>query len=236
MIITIHQPEHLPWLGFFNKMAKAELFVIMDNVQFEKNYFQNRNRIIGTNGVQWIGLAVKTVGHMDNILCDTEIAGDSRWKNKYLKTIQMSYGKHPFFDQTFTALEDAIALDTNKLTDINVSIFKSFADKMNIRPEFVRASKLNVQGKKSDLVLDICKNLGATTYISGPSGRDYMNLQSYKDANIEVKFNDYHHPIYEQKKTAEFIPYMSTLDLIMNVGFEQAKNIIMQGNEGLSDK
>lgn len=236
MIITIHQPEHLPWLGYFNKMAKAELFVIMDNVQFEKNYFQNRNRIIGTNGVQWIGVPVKTVGHMDNILRDTEIAGDNRWKNKYLKTIQMSYGKHPFFDSVFATLEDAVALDTNKLTDINVSIFKNFADKMDIRPEFVRASELDVQGKKSDLVLEICKAVNATTYISGPSGRDYMKLETYEQANIEVKFNDYHHPVYEQKRTTEFVPYMSTLDLLMNVGFEQGKNIIMQGNEGLSDK
>lgn len=236
MIITIHQPEHLPWLGYFNKMAKAELFVIMDNVQFEKNYFQNRNRIIGTNGVQWIGVPVKTIGHMGNILRDTEIANDNKWKNKYLKTIQLSYAKHPYFEEIFAILEDSLSFETNKLVDINISIFKSFADKMDIRPKFIRASELNVQGKKSDLVLDICKAVGATTYISGPSGRDYMNLESYKQANIDVKFNDYNHPTYEQKKTSEFVPYMSTLDLLMNVGLEQAKSIIMQGNEGLSDK
>ena len=88
MIVTIHQPEHLPWLGYFNKMAKAELYVILDSVQFEKNYFQNRNKILSPNGPQWIGIPVKNSGHMTNTIASTQIADDAKWR------IKIYYGKY----------------------------------------------------------------------------------------------------------------------------------------------
>lgn len=237
MIITIHQPEHLPWLGFFNKLSKADVFVILDSVPYRKNYFQNRNRIIGSNGVQFIGIPTVNVGHIEGTIATTKIAiqGNAKWKNKYLNTIRMSYGKHPYFSEVYPLLENAIMMDTDLIAEINIAIFTSFAEKMGFNPKYVRSSTLDVDGSKSDLILDICKNLEADTYIAGPSGRDYLNMQSFSDAGIKVVFNDYHHPVYPQKKVDEFIPYMSALDLFMNCGFEEGKRIIMEGNEGVSE-
>ena len=104
-IITIHQPEHLPWLGLFNKIAKAETFVLLDTVQFEKNYFQNRNRIMGTSGeAQWIGIPVNTKNHEENNIKNTkiQIAGNTKnWKKEYLRTITYCYSKYPFFNDVF---------------------------------------------------------------------------------------------------------------------------------------
>ena len=235
MILTIHQPEHLPWLGYFNKMAKAEKYVILDSVQFEKNYFQNRNKIIGSNGVQWLAIPVQMKGHMSNTISTTKIAGDEIWKKNYLNNIQMSYSKHPLFKDVFPVVEKAINIETNLIADINISIFMAFADKMDMHPEFVRSSNLNIQGLKSDLILDICKATNASMYIAGPSGRDYLDIQSFKEAGIEVKFNDYNHPKYQQRKAEEFIPYLSSIDLFMNCGFEDGRKIIMKDNEELSD-
>ena len=236
MIITIHQPEHLPWLGFFNKLSKADVFVILDSVPFRKNYFQNRNKILGTNGVQYIGIPTNNVGHIEGTIATTKIAiqGNAKWKSKYLNTIRMSYGKYPFFDEVFPVLENAINLDTDLVAEINIAIFTSFADRMGFSPKYIRSGALKVKGSKSDLILDICKVLEADTYIAGPSGRDYLNLDSFKQCNIEVVFNDYHHPVYPQKRSAEFIPYLSVLDLFMNCGFSEAKRIILEGNEGTS--
>ena len=236
MIVTIHQPEHLPWLGFFNKLSKAELFVILDSVQFEKNYFQNRNRIIGSNGAQYVGIPVNMTGHMGGTIATTEIAVKSNptWKRKYLNTIKMGYAKHPFFEDVYPILENAINMDTGYIADINIAIFREFAKKMGFQPKYIRSSRLEISGLKSELILDICKYVGATTYIAGPSGRDYLDMKTFEDANIEVVFNDYHHPVYPQKKTTEFIPYMSALDLFMNCGFEEGKRIILEGNEGVS--
>lgn len=238
MIVTIHQPEHLPWLGLFNKIAKCEKFVILDSVQFEKNYFQNRNRILGTNGVQWIGIPVSNKEHMDGSIATTEIAIDpknNKWKNKYLQTIKQSYGKYPYFDEVYQVLEDAINIETKYFCEINISIIKNFCEALDIHPEYIRSSELDVKGLKSDLILDICKVTNATLYIAGPSGRDYLDMGSFKKEGIEVKFNDYYHPIYPQKKTDEFISHLSALDLFMNVGFKEAKKIIMQNNENLND-
>lgn len=237
MIVTIHQPEHLPWLGFFNKLAKAERFVLLDSVQYEKNYFQNRNRIIGSNGPQWIGLQVSTKGHMDNTLAGTEInlVGNAKWKEKYLQTIKQSYGKHPYFQEVFPVIEEAYAIDSVLLCDYNIRIIRAFADKLDFHPEFVRSRDLPVGGLKSDLILDICKATQATTYIAGPSGRDYLNLQSFADCGIRVVFNDYHHPEYPQRRTETFVPYMSSVDLFMNVGFAEGRRVIMTGNEGTSE-
>lgn len=236
MIITIHQPEHLPWLGLFNKIAKAQKYVILDSVQYEKNYFQNRNRIMGTNGVQWISIPVSNKGHMDGSIAKTLIASDpknAKWKEKYLQTIIQSYKKYPFFSEVFPLLEEAINTETEYFCDINIAIIRSFCDALDIHPEYVRSSDLNVSGLKSDLILDICKAAEADVYIAGPSGRDYLDMNSFKEAGIEVVFNDYHHPEYPQRKSETFISHLSALDLFMNVGFKEAKQIIMSGNENM---
>lgn len=237
MIITIHQPEHLPWLGFFNKLSKAEVFVILDSVQFEKNYFQNRNRIIGSNGVQYIGIPASTTGHMEGTIATTKIAAatNPKWKTKYLNTIRQSYSKHPFFAEVFPLLEKALSIQTDNLCDINIAIFQSFAEAMGFFPNYVRSSTLKASGLKSDLILNICKELNADVYIAGPSGRDYLDMQSFADSGIKVVFNDYHHPTYPQKKCETFVPYMSALDLFMNVGFEEGKRILLENNEGFAE-
>lgn len=238
MIVTIHQPEHLPWLGYFNKIAKAQRYVILDSVQYEKNYFQNRNRILGTNGVQWMSVPVSNKGHMEGSIATTLINNDPKnlkWKEKYLQTIRLSYGKYPYFNDVYPLLEDAINTESDYLYDLNMAIILSFNEKLDIHPEYIRSSELNVQGLKSDLILDICKACEADLYIAGPSGRDYLDLSSFKQNNIEVKFNDYHHPVYPQRRTDDFISHLSALDLFMNVGFDEAKKIIMEGNEALAD-
>lgn len=237
MIITIHQPEHLPWLGFFNKLSKAEVFVILDSVPYRKNYFQNRNRILGSNGEQYIGIPTVNVGHIEGTIATTKIAiqGNAKWKTKYLNTIKMSYSKHPYFSDVFPVLEQAILMDTEYLADINIAIFTLFAERMGFIPKYIKSSQLTATGSKSDLILNICKELNADIYIAGPSGRDYLKMDTFKDAGIKVVFNDFHHPIYPQKRTKEFIPYLSTLDLLMNCGFEEAKRIIIEGNENVSE-
>ena len=238
MIITIHQPEHLPWLGLFNKIAKADCFVILDSVQYEKNYFQNRNRILGTNGVQWLSVPVSNKGHMNGSIAETLIADDPKnrkWKEKYLQTIRMSYGKYPYFQEVYPVLEEAMSIDTPYFCEINIAVIKAFCRQLAIYPEYVRSSDLPVDGLKSDLILDICREMKTDVYIAGPSGRDYLDMESFLENDIRVVFNDYHHPVYPQRRTDEFVSHLSALDLFMNAGFKEAKQIIMTGNEAVYD-
>lgn len=213
--------------------------MILDSVQFRKNYFQNRNRIMGSNGVQWINVPTSTKGHMESDLAHTEIdtgGANAKWKIKYLRTIQMSYSKHPFYQDVYSVLEEAINTDSPYLCDINIAIIKEFADKLNIHPRFIRSSEMELKGAKSDLILDICVELGADVYIAGPSGRDYLDVGSFRNAGIVVKYNDYSHPTYPQRKAKEFESNLAALDLFMNCGWDEGKKIIMAGNESLSDR
>ena len=239
-IITIHQPEHLPWLGLFNKIAKAETFVLLDTVQYEKNYFQNRNRIMGTSGQpQWIGIPVNTKNHEENTIRTTKISvsGNTKnWKKEYLRTITYCYSKHPYFSDVFPLVEESINLDTEYFADINIFMIKKFCDALDIHPEFIRSSEIDYGGGfKSYLNLNITKAVHGDVYISGPSGREYLDLDSFKEAGIRVVFNDYDHPVYPQRRSKEFVSHLSALDLFMNVGFAEAKNIIMTGNEKLHE-
>lgn len=230
MKVTIHQPEHLPWIGFFNKMSKCDVFVILDNVQYRKNYFQNRNKIMGANGPQWLTVPVVNKGHMEKTIMDIEIACEKNlsWKKKYYNSIYYSYKKYPYFSEHITFFENLLKKNHTKLSDFNIEIILYLANFLDINPVFIKASELEVEGSNSSLILNICKSIGATTYISGPSGRDYLNVKEFEDDNIEVIFNDYVHPVYPQKDTSEFVPFLSTFDLLFNVGKDEAIKIIMQ--------
>jgi hypothetical protein len=228
MVLTIHQPEHLPWLGYYNKMATADKFVILDGVQFRKNYFQNRNRVMGSNGAQWLVVPVELTKHSEDRICDMKIANTAnpKWREKYLRTIEYGYKKHPYFNDIFPFFEDLLSQNHELLCDFNLKIIMYFADLLNIHPEFVKSSDLKATGLKTDLIFNICQELGASTYVAGPSGRDYLRLEDFENAGIKVVYNDFEHPEYIQKNQSEFVPYLSVLDLLMNVDIEEAKEIV----------
>lgn len=230
-IITIHQPEHMPWLGYFNKMLKADTFIILDSVQFEKNNYQNRNRILTKNGSMWLTVPVEMKGHTGCTIQDIKIANTLQptWRKKYLTSIKNAYSKHPYFDEIYPEVERIVDENSSFICDLNIALILFFANKLHSTCSFVRSSDMQTNGMKSDLVLDICKQTNADIYISGSGGREYMDLKSFEHAGIKVSFNDYKHPNYIQKNSKEFVPYMSVLDLLMNVSADEARNIILSG-------
>ena len=178
MVVAIHQPEHLPWLGFFNKMANADVLVILDIVQYRKRYFQNRNQILVNGEKKYIGVPIILDNYREKTIKEMQIYSDRDvpWKSKYLKTIEYNYKRHPFFDEYFPFFEELVKKDICSLYEFNMEIINYFADKLDLTTEIIMASDLSPVGKKSDLILDIAKKSGASVYLSGPSGRDYMEL------------------------------------------------------------
>jgi len=231
MVVTIHQPEHLPWLGFFNKMANADEIVILDNVQYRKRYFQNRNKILVNNVEKYIGVPVKLEQYREKTIADMEIFSDVEvpWKDKYLKTIRYNYKHHPYFNEYYPFFENLLSKHIVSLYEFNMEIIRYFACELRIETRIIKASDLSPSGEKSDLILDIAKKSGADIYLSGPTGRDYMDLDKYKREKMGVWFNDFVHPEYAQKGRKSFVPYLSVLDLLMNLGAQQGRNIIQSG-------
>ena len=231
MIVAIHQPEHLPWLGFFNKMMNADEMIILDNVQYRKRYFQNRNKILVGGVAKYIGVPVKLEEYRDKTIADMEIFSDAEvpWEDKYLKTIQYNYTQHPFYHEYYPFFEELIGRHITSLYDLNMEIILYFVKLLKIDIKIIKASDLSPTGSKSDLILDIAKRSGASVYLSGPAGRDYMELDKYKREGVNVWFNDFKHPVYTQRNRNDFISHLSLIDLLMNVGADQGRKIIQSG-------
>lgn len=219
MRVSINQPAYLPWLGYFNRIGISDVHVVLDYVQFEKNSAVNRNKIRTANGWNWLTVPVKTKGKFGSLeINNLEIDNVSNWSEKHWKAICHSYGKTPFFEKYSSELQRIYSQRWTRLIDLIEEINRYFIrEVIQLSTPLEYASKLGVIGSKGDLVLNICKELSATTYISGPFGRDYLDEKQFLSHGILIEYHDYIHPVYPQYYKP-FEPYMSTLDLIMNCG------------------
>ncbi len=231
MIVAIHQPEAFPWLGFFHKMHLADVFVILDTVQFEKNNVQNRNKILASGKPTW--LTIPLLKHSsDARISDIRINWQSPIIKKHLTTLRQNYAKHPHAPKTLEFLENHYAKKHEKLADFNLDLILALKEKLGIKTEIKRASELSLSGKAkggTDVTLEICKVCGADTYLSGSGAKAYLKTEEYDKAGIKVIFQKFTHPEYPQFKGKEFAAYLSILDLYLNHGPESLKHIL-KGN------
>ncbi|WP_135081477.1 WbqC family protein [Terasakiella sp. SH-1] len=230
MKISIHQPAYLPWLGYMDKIIQSDIFVYLDTVQFQKNSFQNRNKILTANGPLWLSIPVLTKGKLFELsLKEIEIDSKQKWQKKHLNSIRLNYKKAICYKEIFPEISEFYQKEFRTLSDICFEMLTYYCHKLGITTQIIKSSELGFfDSQKSDLVLDICKSLSATSYLSGSLGRNYLDLPSFERENIEVKFQDYIHPTYQQVTGAEFIPYMAIIDLLMN---EQEAGTIFKGME-----
>lgn len=226
MIALIHQPEYLPWLGFFDKLARTDVFVIYDDVQFEKNGFQNRNKILTAHGWKW--LSVPVVHNYPELIKDVKISGTD-WKKDHLNKILFSYKKAPYFEKYYPLIEEAISADHELLIDLNLHIIRNISDALGIKVKMIRSSELSYEGnEKNEKLISICKSVDSDTYLVGSGGRAYTDENMFSNAGIRLLWHDYVHPTYKQQFEA-FQPQMSTLDLLFNAGME-SKSVIFNGS------
>lgn len=232
MIITAHQPEHLVWLGFIRKAWQADIFVISDTVQYERKNVQNRNRIRTATGWSWLIVPVKRP--LMRPISEIRISYDHDWIDPYLNLIKENYRKAPYFNHYFPILSDIISKRHSLLADLNLELIKYFLAEFGVSTKLVRASELVLpeSSTPSNHLIDTCTAVGADTYLSGPMGRNYLDLPAFSARNIEVQFADFDHPSYPQQYQP-LLPGMSCLDLLMNCGSEKAKEILFPTKAGL---
>jgi hypothetical protein len=217
MIVAIHQPEHLPWLGFLHKASLSDCFVILDNVQFRKNYFQNRNRIRTVSGASWVTVPVRK-HKLSTPINQIEITSIHRWTEKYWKTIDINYSKAPEFKKHRSFFKSLLQSDWDNLLDINMEIIRYLFEMFGINPQIILASSLaNARGISGKLLLSLCKEIGATEYLSGISGKEYLDETIFHVENIKVMYQEFYHPIYQQVYEP-FKPCMSSIDMLFNCG------------------
>ncbi len=218
MKLTAGQIGYLPYLGFFAKVAQADVLCSFDAVQYEKRGWNNRNYIKTANGPLMLSVPVKSKDHFSKRLCEIEIVPGG-WARKHLRSIDLAYHKAPYFSLYYETLVDIILPYSagGLLHDLNEKLLRFFMAKLGMERPIVRASSYQFNGHKSDLVLDMALQLKASSYIFGGEGKNYADAQGFRNAGVEPIFQQYVHPVYPQLH-GQFVEKMSVVDLLMNAG------------------
>lgn len=222
--ISIHQPVYLPWLGFFKKILDCDYFVFLDDVQYEKNGYHNRNKIRTNEGWSWLTVPVKARFGMR--LLDVPIDNQIKWSQKHKKTIETNYSKSLFFNDYWFSFKTIYDKKYDLLIDLNMEIIKYLLAQFKIPTRYTFSSTLNISESGSDKILKICKVLGANTYLSGPFGKQYLKEKDFVENKIMIKYQNFQHPVYRQSKKP-FVSNMAAIDLLFNEG-NNSENILQK--------
>lgn len=221
--VSIRQPGYLPYLGFFKKIQTSDIFVYLDDVQYERGDFDNRNKIRTFQGEMF--LTVPVYNKFGQKLNEVKIVNTEDWGKKHRMTIKMNYQKAPYFEKYWNQIEQILSNKWDNLIDLNFVLIEYIKSELNLTTKTVKSSELIIDSTGSDKLLQICKRLGATTYISGELGKSYLDEKIFSDSGIKIMYEKFHHPIYKQIH-GDFMPQMSIIDLLFNEG-ENAKQILV---------
>ena len=217
MILTAHQPVYLPWLGLFHKIAISDSFISFDQVQYQRDNWNNRNRIKTPDGPIWLTVPVLKKGYLDKKICEIEIDNSKPWARKHWRSIRANYAKAPYFKEYADFFEDVYLKHWTTLEELNTYMLRWFLDTLKIDVLIKSAGEYDFRGSKSNLVLDMCKQLSADAYVFGKLGEEYADIDSFESNNIKVIFQDYIYPEYSQK-FGGFESNLSIVDLLFNMG------------------
>lgn len=226
-MIVIHQPEYLPYIGFFERLAIADVFVVLDDVGYQKNGFINRNKIKTERGAKWITTPV--IGRSPNLKINEVLIDNSQnWQSSQWGNIVSAYSKSPYFKEYSDFFQKTFEKKWEKISDLDIYLIENICKFLNFNCKIIKSSDLKVLGKGTERLINICKELKSDNYLSGP-GTDKghkVEKEEFEKAGIKVVVKDFTNPQYSQMfKEQGFLPYMSIIDLLFNEG-QNSKEII----------
>lgn len=217
MQLAIMQPTYLPWIGYFDLLSRADFFVFLDDVQFSARSWQQRNRLLLGGREKLVSVPVRKSGHSSQLLMDVETVEDG-WADKHLKLIGHAYKKTRFGSDVLVRLERIYEDRTSNLCNLNISLIVEIASLLGVDTKVMRSSELSIDGKKSEKLVNICKALNASEYLSAAGSREYIETEGrFREAGIEVSYHEFDCRPYRQVKTRIFVPYLSVVDFLSNV-------------------
>jgi WbqC-like protein len=219
VIVAAHQPNFAPWLGFLDKMRHADVLVLLDTVQFIKRGYQNRTKLKGPDGPQWLTIPVITKGRYDQQTRAVEIDETAKWRDAHLRTIRSILGKAPHISAVLDAVEPIYTGEhTSSLVEFNMAILRAMVKGFGISTRLVMASDLGCETSSTRLMLDVTKAVGGTVYLSGPTGRNYLEPEMFPPEGVELRYHEFSSFSYPQR-FGDFEPGLSCIDYAANVGF-----------------
>lgn len=233
--IVILQPGYLPWLGFFDLMHKADIFVILDDVQYTVRDWRSRNRVKTPEGVMWLTVPVVAKGAREKLIKDVRIDNSQQWQRKHLKSLESFYGKAKYFEEVIELTNDLYRKNHTFLIDVDMDFILRTKEFLYIESKILLSSGIPSTGRRDEKLLSICKHLNATHYLTGNAAKSYLSDSIFKaEGMISVEWHDYHPTYYNQLwlKKQGFISHLSIIDILFNHGADSLsiltgrKNII----------
>jgi len=220
---AILQSNYIPWKGVFDMMNQVDVFVFLEDVQFTRRDWRSRNVIKTANGTQWLTVPIKKCSR-DTKICDVEINNDKNWRNKHYNSIVHNYSRADYFEDYKYILDDIYSKERKDLSAFNIYTNKYLSKILGIEVEFVNSCDLNTSGTKDDKLIQICKKVGADSYLSGPAAKNYIVKEKFEDAGVKLEYIEYNYPKYKQLY-GNFNHYVTVLDTIFNCGKDFKKYI-----------
>lgn len=225
-VVVIHQPDFVPYLGFFHRFLHADFYIALDHVQFVygSRAWTHRDKIKTEQGAKWLTVSVKKAPR-DTAINQVELSVDTGWRQNNLRLLEQNYRKAPFYGELMPELERLYAQPFHLLRDFNMALIEMLMDMLDVRLPWVWSSSLDPVGAKNELLVDLARKASATHYLSGVGARDYFQPEPFAKAGIEVIWQNFTHPVYAQQ-FGEFVPYLSALDVLFNHGITVSREIL----------
>ncbi len=217
MHVGIIQSNYIPWRGFFDFIDDVELFVILDDVQYSKGTWRNRNKVKLPGGSQWITVPVSFQLRDRTLIENTEINYRRPWREEHLKLLSLAYASAPYFQRYIRDFEKVLASHPRTISELNVALIRWVCELLSIRTKILMSRDLGAAGHKTDRVLDILSRVGATSYLSGRAAEGYLETEKFQQRNIALYYKEYDYPAYPQL-FGDFDGVVTVLDLLFNCG------------------
>jgi len=228
-VVSIHQPNYIPWLGYFFKIAHSDKFVLLDSVIYPKSSFVNRNAIKTNNGSSLLTVPVRTSGRYCQLINEVQTADNDPWAYRHLATLQCNYAKARYFAEIIALLRphyEEASGNERSLASFNIGLIRAIAGYLNLSTQFVRASDMGqVPGHKTELIRDICLALDATAYLAGTGAKSYQEDAILEEVGITAMYSTFSSPTYQQQ-FGEFVPNLSIIDVLMNCGALETRRLL----------
>lgn len=233
-VVAIHQPNFFPWLGYFHKIVVADMFIVLDNVQFPKKggTWSNRVRVFVSGQPAWLTIPVDRAYHGVRRINQVYLKNVYPWRNKILRTLQLNYRRAPFFEEVFPVLFELVKNATNSLAEYNLSLIRTLMKELqfDVSKMILASTLLDAKEKGTELLILLVKAVGGTAYLCGGGAEGYQEDDKFAEAGLELRYQNFQHPVYPQIHTNAFVPGLSIIDPLMNCGFKNTFKLLQSSN------
>lgn len=221
-VAAIHQPNYLPWIGYFHKILRSDIFIFLDDSEYSSGSWMNRNRIKTPDGWTWLTVPVRDSSVP---IREVRIANQNNWSEEHWKSLTHNYGGAPYFEEWRPYLADVYDKEWERLYPLNFHLSEEICNELGVAYEFVEASTFDISGTGSERLAKLCDAVDADRYLCGMGADGYMSESDFEERGIAVAYQDFEYPTYDQR-FGEFIPNLSFIDVLMNVGRNTAVEML----------